>query len=52
MLFPTEWTLLRALFTDVRIDYLLEGLTCEIDLLLGRDQSVARATRQLTKSEH
>jgi PAS domain S-box-containing protein len=28
--------LLRETFTDVRIDYLAEGLTCEIDLLIGR----------------
>jgi two-component sensor histidine kinase len=29
-------SLLRATFADVRIDYLVEGLTCEIDLLLDR----------------
>jgi PAS domain S-box-containing protein len=29
-------SLLKAIFTDVRIDYSLEGLTCEIDLVLGR----------------
>ena len=29
-------SLLRATFADVRIDYLVEGLTCEIDLVLGR----------------
>jgi two-component sensor histidine kinase len=28
--------LLRETFTDVRIDYLVEGLTCEIDILLDR----------------
>jgi hypothetical protein len=28
-------SLLKATFTDVRIDYSVEGLTCEIDLLLG-----------------
>ena len=28
--------LLKATFTDVRIDYSREGLTCEIDLVLGR----------------
>jgi PAS domain S-box-containing protein len=28
--------LLRETFTDVRIDYLAEGLTCQIDLLIGR----------------
>ena len=29
-------SLLKATFTDVRIDYLVEGLTREIDLVLGR----------------
>jgi PAS domain S-box-containing protein len=29
-------SLLKATFTDVRIDYSGEGLTCEIDLVLGR----------------
>jgi len=29
-------SLLKATFTDVRIDYSVEGLTCEIDLVLGR----------------
>jgi PAS domain S-box-containing protein len=29
-------SLLKATFTDVRIDYSREGLTCEIDLVLGR----------------
>jgi PAS domain S-box-containing protein len=37
---PTHYgfgtSLLKAIFTDVRIDYLDEGLICEIDLLLGR----------------
>ena len=28
----------KATFTDVRIDYSVEGLTCEIDLVLGRDE--------------
>ena len=28
-------SLLKAMFAYVRIDYLVEGLTCEIDLLLG-----------------
>jgi two-component sensor histidine kinase len=28
-------SLLKAAFADVRIDYLVGGLTCEIDLLLG-----------------
>jgi hypothetical protein len=32
-------SLLKTIFTDVRIDYLAEGLTCEIDLLLDRAQS-------------
>jgi hypothetical protein len=31
-------SLLKATFTDVRIDYLVEGLNCEIDLVLGRDE--------------
>jgi hypothetical protein len=31
-------SLLRAVFADVRIDYLAEGFTCEIDLLLGPNQ--------------
>jgi PAS domain S-box-containing protein len=29
-------SLLKAAFTDVRIDYSVEGLVCEIDLVLGR----------------
>src|SRR6516225_7927749 len=33
-------SLLRATFADVRIDYLVEGLTCEIDLVLGRAEPV------------
>jgi len=32
-------SLLKTIFTDVRIDYSVEGLTCEIDLLLDRAQS-------------
>jgi two-component sensor histidine kinase len=28
-------SLLKATFADIRIDYLIEELTCEIDLLLG-----------------
>jgi hypothetical protein len=32
-------SLLNATFTDVRIEYLAEGLTCDIDLLLDRAQS-------------
>jgi PAS domain S-box-containing protein len=32
-------SLLKAIFTDVRIDYSVEGLTCEIDLLLDHAQS-------------
>jgi PAS domain S-box-containing protein len=31
-------SLLKATFTDVRIDYSGEGLTCEIDLILGRTE--------------
>jgi two-component sensor histidine kinase len=31
-------SLLRATFADVRIDYLAEGFTCEIDLLLSPNQ--------------
>jgi hypothetical protein len=29
-------SLLKATFPDVRFDYSVEGLTCEIDLVLGR----------------
>jgi two-component sensor histidine kinase len=29
-------SLLKTIFTDVRIDYSVEGLTCDIDLLLDR----------------
>jgi two-component sensor histidine kinase len=32
-------SLLKAVFTDVRIDYSVEGLTCEIELVLGRAES-------------
>jgi PAS domain S-box-containing protein len=32
-------SLLKAIFTHVRIDYSVEGLTCEIDLLLDRVRS-------------
>jgi hypothetical protein len=31
-------SLLGATFADVRIDYLVEGLTCEINLFLGANQ--------------
>jgi PAS domain S-box-containing protein len=34
-------SLLKAIFTDVRIGYLDDGLICEIDLLLGRAQPPA-----------
>jgi two-component sensor histidine kinase len=34
-------SLLNAIFTDVRIGYLDDGLICEIDLLLGRAQTPA-----------
>jgi two-component sensor histidine kinase len=34
-------SLLKATFSDVRIDYLVEGLICEIDLILDRAQSGA-----------
>jgi len=37
-------SLLRATFADVRIEYLVEGLTCEIDLLLGPNQLGATTT--------
>jgi PAS domain S-box-containing protein len=39
-------SLLRAIFTDVRIDYSVEGLTCEIDLLLDHAQSPSSPTAQ------
>jgi PAS domain S-box-containing protein len=35
--------LLRGTFTDARVDYFVEGLTCEIDLVLDRTQSAAPA---------
>jgi len=38
--------LLRATFTDVRIDYLVEGLAFELDLLLDRARSGAPASSQ------
>lgn len=41
-------SLLNTVFTDVRIDYSAEGLTCEIDLLLDRAQS-GRPSRPLLK---
>ena len=31
-------TLLRAVFPDARFDYAVEGLTCEIDVLLRTDE--------------
>jgi PAS domain S-box-containing protein len=34
-------SLLKAIYTDVRMDYSVEGLTCEIDLPLDRAQSGA-----------
>jgi PAS domain S-box-containing protein len=36
--------LLKATFTDVRIDYAVEGLTCEIDLALGPAESGASSS--------
>jgi PAS domain S-box-containing protein len=39
-------TLLKAMFTDVRIDYSVEGLTCEIDLRLDRAPSSSSPTAQ------
>lgn len=38
-----ESSLLKAIFTDVRLDHLVEGLICEIDLFLGRAQSGTRS---------
>ena len=35
---------LKATFADIRIDYLVEGPICEIDLFLGRAQSGARCS--------
>jgi two-component sensor histidine kinase len=49
-------TLLNATFTDVRLDYAINGLSCEIDTLLGRgkpspgDPSVLKIW-SLTKTE-
>jgi len=40
-------SLLNATFTDVRIDYLVDGLTCEIDLLLDRAQAGVQASQIL-----
>jgi PAS domain S-box-containing protein len=37
-------SLLKATFTDVRIDYSVEGLTCEIELVLGRAESGASSS--------
>jgi hypothetical protein len=37
--------LLKTTFADVRIDCLVEGLTCEIDLLLDSVQSAALSGR-------
>jgi PAS domain S-box-containing protein len=34
-------SLLKAAFTDVRIDYSVEGLACEIELVLGRAEAGA-----------
>jgi two-component sensor histidine kinase len=34
--------LLKATFPEVRIDYAVEGLSCEIDIPLGSDQMEAR----------
>ena len=31
-------SLLKATFTDVRVDYVVEGLSCEIDLLVGNTE--------------
>jgi two-component sensor histidine kinase len=40
-------SLLKATFTDVRIDYSVEGLTCEIDLVLGRSEPTASSGREI-----
>jgi two-component sensor histidine kinase len=37
-------SLLKAAFADVRIDYLVEGITCEIDLVLGRAEPGASSS--------
>jgi hypothetical protein len=44
-------SLLKAIFTDVRIDYSVEGVTCEIDLPLDRTQSGAAAAAPFKKSD-
>jgi two-component sensor histidine kinase len=43
-------SLLRATFADVRIDYLIEGLTCEIDLVLGRARLGASSNPQFRRN--
>ena len=43
-------SLLRATFPDVRIDYLIEGLTCEIDLVLGRADPGASSNPQFRRN--
>jgi PAS domain S-box-containing protein len=44
-------SLLEAIFTDVRIDYSVEGLTCEIDVLLDRAKSGRPSATQLKISD-
>jgi two-component sensor histidine kinase len=43
-------SLLRATFADVRIDYLIEGLTCEIDLVLGRAEPGASSNPRFRRN--
>jgi hypothetical protein len=43
-------SLLRATFPDVRIDYLVEGLTCEIDVVLGRAEPGASSNLQFRRN--
>jgi len=41
----------KATFTDVRIDYSIEGLICEIDFVLGRAEPGASQFRRNSTSE-
>jgi len=44
-------SLLKAIFTDVRIDYSGEGLACEIDLVLGRTEPGSASTPGSAESD-
>jgi two-component sensor histidine kinase len=43
-------SLLKATFPDVRIDYSVEGLTCEIDVVLGRAEPGASSNPQFRRN--